>query len=165
MRACLRGRGRWDRASRAASSTKLCCIYACCHARPRPRRRRPAVEMAPWRRLDAGGQPHDHGFVMQGTEASGAWAGLARRGCWCYPGCPRHMPRAAPLTCLPVAPQTRTAYVTVDNKGKVEVTGGLKDLKARSIAVGCAVGWRGGSVGASALCRATHPSRLPPCTL
>jgi len=30
----------------------------------------PSVEMMPWRRLDVGGQPHDHGFVWQGSEVS-----------------------------------------------------------------------------------------------
>lgn len=30
--------------------------------------------MMPWRRLDVGGQPHDHGFMMQGSEV-GEWAG------------------------------------------------------------------------------------------
>ncbi|PRW56232.1 urate oxidase [Chlorella sorokiniana] len=51
-----------------------------------------SVEMMPWRRLDVNGQPHDHGYVWQGSEI-------------------------------------RTAYVTADSKGKVEITAGLKDLK------------------------------------
>ena len=49
--------------------------------------------MMPWKRLDLGGQPHDHGYTALGEEL-------------------------------------RTAYVTHDNQGKTEVTGGLKNLKA-----------------------------------
>lgn len=31
------------------------------------------VEMAPWRRLDVNGQPHDHGYLMSGTEIRTAY--------------------------------------------------------------------------------------------
>lgn len=41
----------------------------------------PVVEMMPWRRLDVGGQPHDHGFVWQGSEV---WWDCA---CCCIGAC------------------------------------------------------------------------------
>lgn len=39
-----------------------------------------AVEMMPWRRLDVGGQPHDHGFMMQGSEIRTAYVTFDSKG-------------------------------------------------------------------------------------
>ena len=56
-----------------------------------------AVEMMPWRRLEVGGQPHDHAFMWQGSEASaGGRRKLAGRA-----ACLAHTtsrPAAAPAT-------------------------------------------------------------------
>lgn len=184
--------------------------------------------MMPWQRLDVGGQPHDHGFMMQGSEVcvcgrggvgggrrggkgGGAGEGMPGRMPACSssvlgrgPAVPKHIgsqrlrchaaicmtagqqttvclqpcpawdasgtldpsshdcvaadtglaqlalqsdspgiiPCYTPILSSPqalhahlfVAPglplQIRTAFVTFDNKGKAEVTAGLKDMKA-----------------------------------
>eukprot|EP00798_Chlamydomonas_sp_ICE-L_P014548 gene14548-20589_t len=49
------------------------------------------VEQKPWKRVAIGGQAHDHGYALEGSEI-------------------------------------RTTYVTADKAGKVEVTGGVKEM-------------------------------------
>lgn len=61
----------------------------------------PAVEMMPWRRLDVGGQPHDHGFVWQGSEVRWDCAHCCMGAC-CGPcrACGRRPFRVAAGSCL-----------------------------------------------------------------